>query len=103
MKTKLFILGMFVFGFATMSFAQTETGKTCKPLKQKKIEEGIKSGELTKNEVAHLRKEQASVAFTKRKAKSDGVVTRKERQRIQAKRANFHKEIYLKKKNDVTR
>jgi hypothetical protein len=49
---------------------------------QARIDQGVKSGELTPKETAHLEKGQAKVQTEEAKAKSDGVVTKKERAKL---------------------
>ena len=49
---------------------------------QKRIDQGVKSGQLTDREAARLNKGQAKVQRMEDKAKSDGVVTAQERKRI---------------------
>ncbi len=49
---------------------------------QQRIDQGVKSGELTRREAAKLEKGQAKVQRMEAKAKADGVVTAKERKRI---------------------
>ena len=49
---------------------------------ERRIQQGIKSGELTPRESARLEKGQAKVQRMEDKAKSDGVVTDKERKKI---------------------
>ncbi len=43
-----------------------------------RIEQGRRSGELTRSEASSLRAEQARIADLERRAKADGVVTRQE-------------------------
>ncbi len=50
---------------------------------EKRIEQGVKSGELTKKEAARLEKGQARVQKMESKAVADGVVTKRERARIE--------------------
>jgi hypothetical protein len=49
---------------------------------QQRIDQGVKSGELTEREAASLRKGQAKVQRMEDKAKADGVVTDKERKKL---------------------
>ena len=49
---------------------------------ERRIDQGIASGELTKREAARLDRGQDRVDNLENKAKSDGVVTRRERARI---------------------
>lgn len=105
MKTKLLILGMFVFGFAISAHAQKITPEIRKEQikQQKRITHGVKTGELTRKETAQLKKQQATIIFTKKKAKADGIVTKKERTEIYAKQAHLSKNICVKKNNEITR
>lgn len=49
---------------------------------ERRIQQGVKSGELTPREAARLEKGQAKVQRMQDKAKADGVVTAQERKRI---------------------
>ena len=49
---------------------------------ERRIQQGVKSGELMPREAAKLEKGQAKVRRMEAKAKSDGVVTAQERKRI---------------------
>ena len=49
---------------------------------QKRIDQGVQSGQLTNKEAARLEKGQAKVDKIEAKAKADGVVTAKERNRL---------------------
>ena len=49
---------------------------------QARIDQGVKSGELTPKETARLENGQAKVQAEEAKAKSDGVVTKKERTKL---------------------
>ncbi len=52
-------------------------------IQQQRIDQGVKSGQLTPRETSRLEKGQARVERMKERAKADGVVTTKERERIQ--------------------
>lgn len=52
---------------------------------QKRIKQGVQSGELTRRETLELERQQANVQRSKRKAKADGVVTPRERAIIKSK------------------
>ena len=101
MKIKMLIIGMFLFGFAFSSQAQTTQKKVVKTqVKQHQpIKHGVKSGELTRAEATRLKKQQSNIQRTKKAAKADGVVTRKERAVIKAKQTKASKNIYRKKHN----
>jgi len=48
----------------------------------KRIQQGVQSGQLTSREAARLEKGQARIERMEQRAKSDGVVTKQERARI---------------------
>ena len=50
---------------------------------EKRIEQGVRSGELTKKEAARLEKGQARVQKMENKAMADGTMTKKEKARIE--------------------
>jgi len=47
-----------------------------------RIRQGVKSGELTRNEARQLVKKEAKIRSVERKAKSDGEITRKEARKL---------------------
>ena len=49
---------------------------------QKRIDAGVKSGQLTEREAARMDKRQDKLQADKEKAQADGVVTKKERARL---------------------
>ena len=50
---------------------------------EKRIQQGVQSGQLTGKEAARLEKGQARIERMEQRAKADGVVTKKERAQIQ--------------------
>ncbi len=67
-------------------------------LKQhKRIEQGVKSGQLTKEETQELKDEQNNIKEMKEKAKADGVVTKEEKEKIRAARKAASESIYQEK------
>jgi len=76
----LFLAFLMIGGIQNLSAQTTRANVTKTQIKkQKKIKQGVRSGELTKSEVKQLERQQRNIAQTKRAAKSDGVVTRKEK------------------------
>jgi hypothetical protein len=70
----------------TAAFAQTSADSTATPRidkrearQQRRIEQGVASGQLTPKETARLEAQQGRIETAEAKAKSDGVVTAKER------------------------
>ncbi|MBK7767371.1 MAG: hypothetical protein IPI44_15485 [Sulfuritalea sp.] len=64
---------------------------------QQRIDQGVKSGELTGKETARLEKGQAHVQTMEDKAKADGKLTPKERERTQVAHNNQSKKIHHQK------
>ena len=60
---------------------------------QKRIDQGIASGNLTQKEADRLKTEQARNARAEERAKADGVVTKKERARLNARENRSSKHI----------
>ena len=100
MKTKIFLLGLLFIGFSAGLFAQS-TPVVIKTQKRqaKRIVHGVKNGELTKVETKKLVGQQVHIKRTKRRAKADGKVTRKERREIYRKQRRANANIYHKKHN----
>jgi len=100
MKAKLFLLGLLFIGFSTGVFAQaTPTVNKRQKKQSKRIVHGVKNGELTKGETKQLIGQQVHINRTKRRAKADGNVTRKERREIHRKQRRANVNIYHKKHN----
>jgi hypothetical protein len=101
---KLIILGIFILTAGLVN-AQTQTTKVNQRQGNQKdrITEGVKSGELTKKETKNLVLQQRDIRRTKKVAKADGVVTRKERVVIHSKQNSANRNIKRKKKNDRSR
>ena len=105
MKLKLMIIGLFVLGFTFTSQAQTKAPRVSKTQlkQQKKIQHGLKSGELTKKEAVKLQQQQRRIYKAKRKAKADGVFTPKEKINLNARQNKARAVIYKKKNNNKVR
>ena len=103
MRTKIFLLaaGAILFAFSYSTLAQTKTPRATKRQinQQERIRHGVKRGELTKGETIRLEKQQKKIQKDKIKAKSDGVVTKKERAKLHAEQNRASRTIYRKKHN----
>jgi len=64
---------------------------------EKRIDQGIASGQLTKRETRRLEKEQAHINRAEDKAKADGSVTAKERKHLTKMQNKASKDIYHQK------
>ena len=107
MKTRIFVLASaaILFAFSYPALAQTKTPRATKRQinQQERIHQGVKSDELTKGETIRLEKQQKKIQKDKVKAKSDGVVTVKERAKIKAEQKHASRTIYRKKHNARTK
>ena len=70
---------------------------------QKRIRQGIRSGELTPREIRRLEREQARIRVEEAQAKSDGTVTRQERRRLVRGLNRASRDIYRLKHNRQNR
>ena len=84
---------------AGMAYGQAETpGIDQRQANQEqRIDQGIASGQLTQREAGRLEKQQQHINTMENKAKSDGVVTKKERARLHAAQDKASKKIYRQK------
>ncbi len=68
-----------------------------------RIQEGVKSGELTRKEAAGLRAQQRKIRRMEHKAEADGTVTGGEKRRIERAQDRASKSIYKQKHDDQQR
>ncbi len=68
-----------------------------------RIDQGIRSGQLTRAEAAKLKAQQAYIRDLERKAERDGRVTRAEKARIQAAQNAASRSIYVEKHDAQSR
>lgn len=84
MKTMVLAVGLLMLGMSGMAFAQAETPviDQRQANQEKRIDQGIASGQLKEREADRLNKQQERINKMEDKAKADGVVTKGERARI---------------------
>ena len=70
---------------------------------QKRIYNGVRTGELTPRELSRLEMQQAKIRHDKRYAKADGVVTPYERTVIRTEQARASRNIYRQKHDGANR
>ena len=68
---------------------------------QKRIHQGIRSGELTRREVGRLEKQQLKIQRHKKRAWRDGTLTPRERVRMERGQNRASKSIYRMKHNNI--
>lgn len=97
---KLVFLIVLMTGITYMSSAQSTPRVSKKQINQQiRIAEGTQSGDLTKREATQLQNQQLRIQNSKEIAKSDGVVTRKERAVIRKQQMHASRNIARKKQN----
>src|SRR5262245_47934641 len=68
-----------------------------------RIRQGVKSGELTRNETRQLIKEETRIRVAERKAKSDGEITSKEAKKLDHFLDKASRDIYKQKHDNQDR
>lgn len=84
MKTMVLTVGVLMLGLSGMAFAQADTPviDQRQANQEKRIDQGIASGQLNEREANRLNKQQEHINKMEDRAKADGTVTRRERARI---------------------
>lgn len=93
--------GLFLMG--TLAFVEAGTINQRERNQQRRIDQGIRSGQLTRHEARSLEREQAHIHRDEARAKADGVFTPRERARIQAEQNRASRDIYRQKHDNQTR
>ena len=81
---------------ATLRIDQREVNQ------QKRIDQGVASGQLTPRETARLEKREGKIAVNEAQAKADGKVTSTERQQLRREENRASKAIYRQKHDRQT-
>jgi hypothetical protein len=100
MKSKLlsfFMAGVFVLGLSAVSMAGPR-GINCRERReQRRIGQGIRSGELTRREAARLEAGLARIRLNERFARRDGEISPRERARLEHELTRESRAIYRQK------
>jgi len=94
----LAVMAVIELGFADVSIAGRIGKRQIRQNKQ--IHQGVKSGELTVHETNLLMLEQHRIQRTKKRALIDGILTPKERLRMEIMQDKTNRHIYRLKHND---
>ncbi len=92
------ILGLFAVSIQAQSTATPKVTKR-QVNQSKRIGQGVNSGELTRGETKQLAHQQRRINRSKKAAKADGTVTKKERATIHARQNAASRNIKRKKHN----
>jgi len=97
------VLALSAFGASAQEGAASAPGTNTPRIdarqakQEKRIDQGIASGELTKREARRMNRQQAAVNKAEDKAKADGTVTAQERKRLTQAQNQTSKNIYRQK------
>lgn len=99
MKRMLLAVGGVIVLTTGTAFAQADTPviDQRQANQERRIDQGIASGQLTEREAARLERQQDRINRMEDRAKSDGVVTPKERARIKAAQDRASRNIFREK------
>jgi hypothetical protein len=101
----LFLTAILVVTCAAIASAQTSTPRIDRreTRQHERIQQGVRSGELTHGEARNLRAGQRHIHRMEMRAKSDGKVTPRERARITRAQDRQSRKIWREKHNDNVR
>ena len=105
MKHTTLLAAALVAAFAAPAFAQNTNTPVIdqrQANQQKRIEQGVQSGQLTPKETQNLEKREAKIEADKQAAKADGKVTPAERRKLRREEDRASRKIHKKKHNDKT-
>jgi hypothetical protein len=106
MKIKIFG-GVLVAALALTSIAEAQTRTPAinrrEHRQERRINQGVRSGELTRNEAHNLRGDERHIRQDKRMAKADGHVTSGERRHLRREENRTSRAIYRTKHNGRVR
>ncbi|WP_428327367.1 hypothetical protein [Mucilaginibacter sp.] len=106
MKIKIFG-GLLVAALAVTSIAQAQTHTPVITHRQqnqdRRINQGVRSGQLTRNEAHHMRNDERKISANKQMAKANGHVSYAERSRLRHEENRTSRAIYRDKHNDRVR
>ena len=103
MKKLAILIVMMISLFITDDMAQAGRVGNRQIKQQKRIHQGMASGELIPREALRLEKEQRCIQKTKQEALKDGKVTPKERLSLEQQQNRANRHIYRLKHNEKTK
>lgn len=91
------IAAIALFGITSLPLAEAGVIKEREERQQKRIQQGVTSGELTAKETARLEREQAKIEADRQKALSDGKMTKREKAKLTREQNRASRRIYRQK------
>lgn len=100
-STSMILSGLAALSLAAAAFAEPATPNIDKRQihQEKRIQQGVRSGQLTPEEAARLEKQQKKIQNAEDAAKADGKVTAQERKKLHKMQDNASENINRKKHN----
>ena len=98
-KIAILLSVVLAFYYLTINFVLAGRVGNRQIKQQKRIHQGLKSGELTRKEALRLEREQRRIQKTKHHALKDGELTPKEKIRLERQQNKANKHIYHLKHN----
>lgn len=97
----MLLSGLTILSLVTAAFAEPATPNIDKRQihQEKRIQQGVRSGQLTPEEAARLEKQQKKIQKAEDAAKADGKVTAQERKKLHKMQDNASENINKKKHN----
>lgn len=102
MKMKTVVAGIFVAALATASVAEAQTTPVINHRQHnqvRRINQGVRSGELTHSEAHRLRTRERNIRTDKQIAKASGNMTPRERASLRRRESRLSRSVYRKKHN----
>lgn len=93
----------FLLGLSSVSIAQTRGINRRERCDRERIQQGVRSGELTRREAERLRAEQFRIRAYEARARSDGSLSRRERYRLDEMLDRANRDIYRQKHDNQDR
>lgn len=96
-RSTMAVAAVALLGVTAPYLAEAGVIKNREVRQQRRIEQGVKSGELTARETARLEKEQGKIEADREKALADGKMTRKEKAKLTREQNRASRHIYRQK------
>lgn len=95
------LIGMMLAGVAGAATTEDPLIQKREQRQEKRIQQGVKSGKLTKEEAAKLEAQQTKIKQDEAAMKADGKLTPAERRKLRKEQNKASKEIYKQKHNAI--
>jgi predicted transglutaminase-like cysteine proteinase len=91
---------LFLAGFAFAASTDDPGIQKREAIQQKRIDQGVKSGQLTPKETGKLERQQTKIKQDEERMKADGKLTPQERRKLKREQNRANRNIYRKKHNE---